>query len=377
VTDLNGDGRGDVATTDSFYESTSVLLNDGTGLLAAPTTYPPELINGYLNEVAITAGDVNGDGRVDLVVANRTGKDAGVYFGHGDGTFDREQLRYGMHTDLTDIALADMNGNGHLDAIGPTDPESVDGSAATVASAGSGGISVLLNGAGMNARSTLTVTLVGRGRGIVSSSPAGIACGTDCSESFAAGARVTLTATPSHGSTFVEWSGACTVRRLRTNTGTATGVEWVLRVPAVGSRKEVWYVHRGWHDRPDPCDRSDHLPRSSPLGDSVKRPRPPPRPRKPNARAKHQKGSKSVDADSPDPAAGDTPVNRGFLSDRPERRTFESVFARLVATAGVVGVGTALGAILVAADVAGWITGLAVSIVSVALAAMLWRSRQL
>ncbi len=84
-----------------------------------------------------------------------------------------------------------------------------------------------------------------------------------------------------------------------------------------------------------------------------------------------------MDADSPDPTPGDTPVSRGFLSDRPERRTFESVFARLVATAGIVGVGTALGAILIAANVAGWITGLAVSIVTVALAAMLWRSRRL
>jgi hypothetical protein len=42
-----------------------------------------------------------------------------------------------------------------------------------------------------------------------------------------------------------------------------------------------------------------------------------------------------------------------------------------------VGVGTAIGAILVAADVAGWVTGLVVSIVTVALAAMLWRSRRL
>jgi hypothetical protein len=58
-------------------------------------------------------------------------------------------------------------------------------------------------------------------------------------------------------------------------------------------------------------------------------------------------------------------------------RAVESVFARLVATAGVVGVGTALGAILVAADVAGWATGLAVSMVTVVLAAMLWRSRRL
>jgi|GEM_PF-4531661 hypothetical protein len=84
-----------------------------------------------------------------------------------------------------------------------------------------------------------------------------------------------------------------------------------------------------------------------------------------------------MNADSDDSTSGDTPVTGGFLSEQPERQTFESVFARLVATAGIVGVGTALGAILIAANVAGWISGLVVSIVTVALAAMLWRSRRL
>lgn len=76
-------------------------------------------------------------------------------------------------------------------------------------------------------------------------------------------------------------------------------------------------------------------------------------------------------------SAGDTSNSGGFLSEQPERRTLESVLARLVATAGIVGVGTALGAILVAADVTGWISGLVVSLVTVVLAAMLWRSRRL
>jgi tetrahydromethanopterin S-methyltransferase subunit F len=84
-----------------------------------------------------------------------------------------------------------------------------------------------------------------------------------------------------------------------------------------------------------------------------------------------------VDAGSENSTTGDTPVTGGFLSEQPERRAFESVFARVVATAGIVGIGTALGAILIAADVAGWIAGLVVSIVTVALAAMLWRSRRL
>jgi hypothetical protein len=84
-----------------------------------------------------------------------------------------------------------------------------------------------------------------------------------------------------------------------------------------------------------------------------------------------------VDAGPHDSTTGDKPVTGGFLSEQPTRRTFESVFARLVATAGIVGAGTALGAILIAANVAGWITGLVVSIVTVALAAILWRSRRL
>jgi hypothetical protein len=67
----------------------------------------------------------------------------------------------------------------------------------------------------------------------------------------------------------------------------------------------------------------------------------------------------------------------GFLPSSPARHEAESVFVRLIATAGVVGIGTLLGAILDANDVAGWIVGLAVALVSVVLAAVLWRSRTL
>jgi hypothetical protein len=47
------------------------------------------------------------------------------------------------------------------------------------------------------------------GTGTVTSSPAGISCGTTCTASFPVNATVTLTATPGSGSTFVGWSGAC------------------------------------------------------------------------------------------------------------------------------------------------------------------------
>jgi hypothetical protein len=86
-------------------------------------------------------------------------------------------------------------------------------------------------------------------------------------------------------------------------------------------------------------------------------------------------GAAPGDAAGPEVSHGD--AKAGFLSSSPDRREAESVFVRVIATAGVVAVGTALGAVLVANNVAGWIVGLAVAVVSVVLAAILWRSRSL
>ena len=61
------------------------------------------------------------------------------------------------------------------------------------------------------AQHVLTVSVSnGTGKGVVASNPAGISCGVDCSESYAAGTSVRLTATPSAGAVFSGWSGACT-----------------------------------------------------------------------------------------------------------------------------------------------------------------------
>lgn len=52
-----------------------------------------------------------------------------------------------------------------------------------------------------------SVSRSGSGSGTITSSPAGINCGSDCSESYVAGTVVTLTATAASGSTFAGWSG--------------------------------------------------------------------------------------------------------------------------------------------------------------------------
>jgi Divergent InlB B-repeat domain len=54
---------------------------------------------------------------------------------------------------------------------------------------------------------TISVARAGNGSGTVTSSPAGINCGSTCAAQFLFGSIVTLTATPATGSTFAGWTG--------------------------------------------------------------------------------------------------------------------------------------------------------------------------
>ena len=93
---------------------------------------------------------------------------------------------------------------------------------------------------------TLTVAKAGTGTGTVTSSPAGISCGADCSESYLSGTVVTLTAAAASGSTFSGWSGACS------GTGTCrVTVNAATSVTATFARHAELHPHRreGRHRR--------------------------------------------------------------------------------------------------------------------------------
>ena len=114
--DLNGDGLTDLVAAGGA-NSVSVLLSNGDGTFLSRAEYSV----GYV-PVGAAAADFNGDGRMDLVVANRCGADSScmspgtvsVLVGKGDGTFQR-RLDSPTGTGPRAVATGDFNGDGKLD----------------------------------------------------------------------------------------------------------------------------------------------------------------------------------------------------------------------------------------------------------------------
>jgi hypothetical protein len=111
IGDLNGDGKPDLAVADNGYPpfGVSLLLGNGLGGFAPKIDLS---VGAYPYDIAI--GDVNGDGRNDLVVANSYYAAASVLLGNGAGGF-AGYVDYPTVSGPTAVVLADFNGDGRLD----------------------------------------------------------------------------------------------------------------------------------------------------------------------------------------------------------------------------------------------------------------------
>ncbi|MGB6130901.1 MAG: FG-GAP-like repeat-containing protein [Acidobacteriaceae bacterium] len=109
--DFNGDGKLDLALADAAANTVIVLLGNGDGTFQAPIAIPvgndPD---------AIVAGDFNNDGKLDLAVANAGDNTVTLLLGNGDGTFTPASgSPYAVGKGPNAIAAADFNGDGKLD----------------------------------------------------------------------------------------------------------------------------------------------------------------------------------------------------------------------------------------------------------------------
>jgi hypothetical protein len=141
VGDFTGSGIPDIVVTnigffshDQFQPGTTVtvLLGNGDGTFQAPRTFD----TGAIPE-GVAVGDFTGDGRLSIVTANEgfAGAPSPVSFlrGNGDGTFQPPvSLGLGVPGEARSVAVADLNGDHHLDIVVASD--TADGGTVSVLS---------------------------------------------------------------------------------------------------------------------------------------------------------------------------------------------------------------------------------------------------
>ena len=123
IGDVNGDGKNDVVVVTSFYNDPSrdgkvlVYLQNAAGGLDPPRIYPTS--GSYANPPrSVAIGDVNNDGRNDVVVGI-SGKGIEVLLQDGSGALQPGKLYPG--SDSHKIRIADLDGDGLAEVVGTGD----------------------------------------------------------------------------------------------------------------------------------------------------------------------------------------------------------------------------------------------------------------
>lgn len=116
LADFDGDGDLDLASACHDSSDVVVRLGDGTGNFGAATSFDAGAATGTFG---LVAGDFNGNGTLDLAAANHDGNQTeglAVLLGAGNGTFGAPSF-FTAGLIPQGIASADFNGNGALDLV--------------------------------------------------------------------------------------------------------------------------------------------------------------------------------------------------------------------------------------------------------------------
>ncbi|MFE0489455.1 FG-GAP-like repeat-containing protein [Streptomyces griseoaurantiacus] len=162
--DFDGDGRDDLAVANSsstVYVYKGGITASGAAGTARSTVKPPVQSGGDTGPLNLTAGDVNGDGRTDLVVDgfetdSEYGWNANYFLpgtASGPSTAAAEKLRPGVIT-----AIGDVNGDGYGDIVSGAywDHRTADGT--TIPNSTDGGRAHLTYGSATGPAGTATLT---------------------------------------------------------------------------------------------------------------------------------------------------------------------------------------------------------------------------
>jgi hypothetical protein len=107
--DLNGDGKLDVVVATTTGSNIHVLLGNGDGTLQAQVAYPADS-----NPADVVIADFDGDGKADVASANIFGSDISVFIGNGDGTL-KTRVNYPVGSQPSNLSVSDFNNDGKID----------------------------------------------------------------------------------------------------------------------------------------------------------------------------------------------------------------------------------------------------------------------
>jgi hypothetical protein len=113
--DFNNDGRLDVAVALAGTNNVGVLFGNGNGTFSNQTTFPT---GSGSDPCSIAIGDFNNDNQLDIAIANKGSNSFGVLLGCANGTFF-SQLNYFIAdgSQPVSIAVGDLNNDGRLDIM--------------------------------------------------------------------------------------------------------------------------------------------------------------------------------------------------------------------------------------------------------------------